>query len=175
MKKFLLIAFTLVATCSFAQGVFSFGIKGGYNYAKLNGTNTMDYENKSSYHFGALVNFKTLGNLYLQTEALYSSQGSKKGSDQIDLTYLQVPVLAKYYVGRILSLEVGPQFGFLLSDNLPNSVESKSYDLSLAAGLGLDITSSIFIQARYIAGMSKISDQGNLKNEVAQLSLGFKF
>ncbi len=59
----------------------------------------------------------------VQPELIYSSQGSDyEESDEgfdfsgtVKLDYLNIPVMAKYYVAEGFSVEAGPQVGFLLS------------------------------------------------------------
>ncbi len=54
-----------------------------------------------------------------QPELLYSAQGSdyddEDFSGSVKADYLNVPLMAKYYVGEGFSLEAGPQVGLLLS------------------------------------------------------------
>ena len=60
-----------------------------------------------------------------------------------------VPVLVKYYVlTDILSIDAGPQFAFLVDDNIDTPFsKSQSFDFAVVGGLGLDIGKSLFAQA----------------------------
>jgi len=182
MKK--IVALLLLLTVSFAgaqEKFLKFGVKGGVNFSNFNGdVEHIDFKTRSSYHIGALVEMRIFQNLTIQPELLYSVQGAKVESNvvdvnDIDFKYLTVPVLAKFYLNDKLSLEAGPQFAFLADDNVDDTFETKSFDFSLAGGLAYDITKSIFLQARYVAGLSEASDNANIKNTNVQFSLGFKF
>ncbi len=84
--------------------------------------------------------------------------------------------MAKIYMTKSLSLEVGPQASFLLSQK--NDVrfdDANTFDFALNAGLGLKITKSIFVQGRYSLGLTEASSNADIKNSVVQLSAGFMF
>ena len=54
--------------------------------------------------------------LRLQGDVLYSQQGAEFDLGKVDLDYVNVPIVFKYYLVKRLNLHVGPQFGFLVSD-----------------------------------------------------------
>ena len=161
-----------------AQGI-DFGIKAGPNFANLEGD--LNSENITSFHAGALVELNLIGSFSLQPELLYSSQGSKvEGSDDFNLDYLSIPVLAKFYIlPNRLSLEAGPQFSFLLNDGTPEEIaddfKAESFDFAALGGIGLNITDNIFAQARYVLGLTEASKDAEVTNRVIQLSVGLKF
>ncbi len=182
MKKFIALLLLLTVSVVGAQEKFlKFGIKGGVNFSNFSGdVEHIDFKTRSSYHIGALVEMRVFQNLSIQPELLYSVQGAKVesdvvGVDDIDFKYLTVPVMAKFYLNDKLGIEAGPQFAFLVDDNAGESLRSKSFDFSVAGGLFYDFNKSIFIQARYVAGMSEASKDADIKNTNIQLSLGFKF
>ncbi|RZJ99833.1 MAG: PorT family protein, partial [Flavobacterium sp.] len=75
-------------------------------------------------------------------------------------------------------LEAGPQFSFLVNDSAPSVVEqyeTKSFDFAAVGGLAFDLTSNIFLQARYVAGLTDTSKDAKVTNQVIQLSVGLKF
>ena len=130
MKKIILITVTIL-TIGFvnAQGKkdMSFGVKGGVNFATLTG----DVENASmkvGFHVGGFVEVKISDRFSVQPELLFSTQGAKNEfsedlgggvtyseNDKINLSYLNVPVMAKFYVVDAFSLEAGLQIGFLMT------------------------------------------------------------
>ncbi|WP_296149374.1 porin family protein [uncultured Flavobacterium sp.] len=190
MKKLILCAVLMIAgiTSSNAQ-IVKFGVKGGVNFANLDGgPEGIDYKNKTGFHAGAVAEIKILPNFAIQPEAMFSSQGAASdvdGVDDFDLDYISVPVMAKFYlITDRLSIEAGPQFSFLVNDSskvvdeLGNTYEGadpKSFDFAVAGGLGLNIAGGLFAQARYTVGLTEISKDADAKNAVFQVSLGYMF
>ncbi len=161
-----------------------FGLKAGLNNCILSG----DTDNKSlvSFHAGAFVVIPVSEKFSVQPELIYSLQGEKAKSIDAALhnDYLNIPVMAKFYVADKFSVEAGPQVGFLLSAKVKYAGQSydvkslyNTTDFSLCFGLGYDITDDLLINARYNAGLSTLDKSGNqtIKNSVFQLSLGYKF
>lgn len=180
MKKLILIfAFLVLGLTQSNAQMLNFGVKAGANFASLDGDGLEGLETYTSFHFGALLELKVFENFSLQPELLYSSQGAKVNSeavDDINFNYVTVPVLAKFYlISNRLSLEAGPQFSFLINDNVGDQFESESFDFAAVGGLGLNITDNIFVQARYVAGLTEASKDAEVKNRVIQVSLGYRF
>ncbi|PTT04955.1 PorT family protein [Flavobacterium sp. HMWF030] len=187
MKRIILAAVMFIATSATIQAqLVQFGVKAGVNFASQTGdafpTQNIDKEGITSYHVGVVAEVKLLEKFSIQPELLYSTQGAtyKFADAQEDfknkLAYLSIPVMAKIYMTKSLSLEVGPQASFLLSQK--NDVrfdDAKTFDFALNAGLGLKITKSIFIQGRYSLGLTEASSDADIKNSVVQLSAGFMF
>lgn len=178
MKKTLILvtSFLLFSFHSQAQSV-KFGLKAGANYANFTGNDAEGFNGLTSYHVGAVLELKLLENFAVQPELLYSSQGAKSdGFDDVKLDYVTVPVLAKFYlISDRLSLDVGPQFSFLVNDNLETTLEKKEFDFAAAGGLGFNFTKNIFAQARYVVGLTDTSKDAEIKNSVIQLSIGYTF
>ncbi|WP_461532288.1 porin family protein [Sinomicrobium sp.] len=141
-----------------------FGAKGGVNFASIS---DVDADGRTGFHLG-LVGEVGLGKFSIQPEVLYSAQGLK----DLNLDYLNIPVLAKYYVVQNFSLMAGPQFGFNTKDD--DISEIKSFDMGGAVGVEYKI-GSLFAQARYNFGLSDVADGGSGKNSVFQISLGYLF
>lgn len=177
-KATLAVLFVMLTTAAaWAQASVSLGIKGGLNFANVNTTSvSAAYNSRTGYHAGAFVNIK-LTKLAIQPEVIYSVQGADASSGNLELGYINVPILLKFYLIGGLNLQAGPQFGFLSSAtqggvDVKNLVESS--DTSIALGAGFDI-SKFVIDARYNLGLSDVDKQTTeAKNQVFQLSVGFK-
>lgn len=157
-----------------AQGL-DFGVKAGANFAKLDGEDVSG-DNLTSFHVGAILELNVFENFSIQPEVMYSSQGTKIEDEDIKLDYIAVPVLAKFYlISDKLSLEAGPQFSFLVNDDVQETFETKSFDFAAVGGLGFNVTNNIFLQARYVAGLTDTSKDAKVTNQVIQLSVGLKF
>lgn len=178
MKKVLIVLLLCFGMSTVNAQMFKFGLKAGANFSNLEGDN-VDGSTYTSYHFGAVLEFKLLENLSLQPELLYSSQGTKvneESLDKINYNYVTVPVLAKFYlISNKLSLEAGPQFSFLVDQNVKDQFEGETFDFGLAGGLGLNITDNFFAQARYVMGLTEANKDAEVTNRVIQLSVGYRF
>jgi hypothetical protein len=196
MKKITITAFfALVAVSAFSQAEVALGIKAGPNFASINTESTAgeNYKSRTGFHGGAFVLFK-LTKIGIQPELIFSQQGSTLEFDNKDykanFTYLNIPVMLKLYLAAGLNLQLGPQFGFVTkaTQEFPDPTtgkvteedikdELKGSDLSLGMGAGWDLPFGLTIDARYNLGLSKINDKSDsedAKNQVFQLSLGYK-
>ncbi|QYJ68227.1 porin family protein [Flavobacterium litorale] len=177
MKKLLFLAVALAGTFAVqAQGI-NFGVKAGANFSNFSGD--VDSEGITSFHAGAVLELNVLPVLSIQGEGLFSSQGAKfeneLGTTDVDLSYISVPVMAKYYIiPSKLSLMAGPQFSFLV-DEAEESLEANSFDMAAAGGVELKIMGGLFAQARYTIGVTDIADDVDAQNAVFQLSVGYFF
>ncbi len=192
-----------------AQDEVSIGVKGGVNFAKLQGDDIEDADGRTGFHLGAIVEIPISEKFSIQPEVMYSQQGLQSESTEngvdfestLKLDYINVPVMAKYFVTDAFSVEVGPQFGFRAKaeqefevtnndggvdfdfDSTTNiEDEIAAFDLGAAAGIGYELNSGLFFQARYIIGLSNVDDsdedgafEDDLTNSNLQLSVGFKF
>lgn len=176
MKKLILAVSLLFlgVAASNAQDL-KFGAKIGANFSNLNG-DKINGDNLMSFHVGALVELNVLENLSLQSELLYSSQGTDYRNEDYKLDYVSVPVLAKFYlITDKLSIEGGPQFSFLINDDVPETFRTKTFDFAAVGGLSYNLTSFLFVQARYVAGLTDTSKDAAITNRVLQLSAGLRF
>lgn len=170
----------------------SFGVKGGVNFASLSGSDVDSPDSRTSFHVGVFGEFPLADIFSIQVEALYSGQGFQTnfaGSDgdkaEFQLDYINVPVLAKVYVIKGLSLEVGPQFSFLVNEEFdlnPNSNNgdfpldnANTFEFGVAAGLTFQTEMGLFATGRYNMGLTEIYDNVDAKNSVFQLGVGYKF
>ncbi|AXG75153.1 PorT family protein [Flavobacterium arcticum] len=178
MKKVLVLVAVIATSFAMqAQGV-NFGVKGGANFANLNGD--IDGDGITSFHAGAVLELNLVPTFSVQAEGLFSSQGSEYKDElgavrDINLDYISVPVMAKYYIlPSKLSLMAGPQFSFLI-DEAEEALESKSFDMAAAGGVELKLIAGLFVQARYTIGLTDVYEDVDSKNAVFQLSVGYFF
>lgn len=184
MKKVVLSAMILLASIatSNAQNI-DFGVKAGLNFANISGAN-IDADNKTGFHAGVILEISILKTFAVQPELLYSTQGAKNSEgDDLSLDYLSLPVLAKYYiVPGVLSIEGGPQFSFLMNDNISifdvvtdADTDAASFDLGGAIGLGVKIPGGLFGQVRYVRGITTVAENPDVNNNLFQASIGYRF
>lgn len=179
MKSILLTVCVFAMTSVTHAQLSDIGIRAGWNSTSVTGDDLGNVSSKSDFYAGVYKEFNLLPKLlYLVPELQYSRQGFKSdisGSEKsYSLDYVNIPVLAKVYVIKILSFEAGPQIGFKVSDNLEGA-DTESFDTSLAAGVGFHLPLGFSINARYLYGMTKIIKDSDAKNEVIQVGAAFKF
>jgi len=175
-----------------ADKTVSFGVKGGVNFATITGDDIDSPDSRTSFHVGALVEVPVSDMFSVQAEAMYSGKGfdfDYEGSDgdkaELQLDYIDVPILAKFYLTEGLSLEAGPQLSFLVNEELdvnPNSDsgdvpldDAESIDLGLAGGLTFQTNFGLFATGRYIYGLSDVYKDVDVHNSTFQIGIGYKF
>ena len=147
----------------------SFGLKVGPNFSLITGDDTDDFDGKFGFHTGGVIEFSISEQFSIQPELMYSAQGDKGTFDGMEikfkLDYLNLPVMAKYYVAEGFSLEVGPQIGFLLSADAEGGGISidikdvmKDIDFGLNFGVGYRMENGLNFSGRYYVGISNIFD-----------------
>lgn len=172
MKKIVLtglILFSFIITTQ-AQDV-NFGFKGGINLANIVGDDVMsNIDARTGYHIGGVLQVGVTPLFAIQPELIYSAQGYK----DFEVDYLNLPVLFKLKFAKVLSVEAGPQFGFLVNDSLKEGILEKpeSFDLSGAVGAGVQL-GNFFAQLRYNIGFTEVTKDLDQKNSVFQASVGF--
>lgn len=176
-----------------AQG-FTYGIKGGLNLAKLKmsfGGLSASSEDLVSFHAGFYGVLMTSEKFGIQPEIVYSGQGGggSGGSGNFNLGYINVPVMLRYTFTPGVSLQAGPQVGFLLSasvDGTDAKSAMNSVEFGVGFGLGVERPSGVNFAFRYNLGISNtLSSDVNtalaglglgsltMTNQVIQFSLGF--
>lgn len=206
MKKLLCVAavavfgFTLVN----AQEV-KFGAKAGVNLASIGG-DFDEFDGRTSFHVGGVAEIVISEKFSIQPELLYNSVGAALDETDsfegvtvdfestIKLDYISLPIMAKYYVADGLSLEAGPQVGFLLSatgefeasgggfsESGSEDIKDdfKSIDFGLGFGAGYKLPNGLNFSARYVLGLANIAENDgedfSAQNNVLQVSVGFMF
>ncbi|PHS07965.1 MAG: hypothetical protein COA88_07585 [Kordia sp.] len=182
MKKLLLSA---LVVCAFvfttnAQEV-TFGAKAGLNMANLVG----DVEDNSMLigaHVGGMVEISFSDKFAVQPELLFSIQGTKDDDASFNLNYINVPVMAKYFVTEEISIEAGPQVGLLMSakyDGEDANDGLSTIDFGLNFGAGYKMESGLNFALRYNLGLSNVYDfegfDDKAANAVMQVSVGYFF
>ncbi|KQO32965.1 hypothetical protein ASF10_19375 [Flavobacterium sp. Leaf82] len=185
MKKIILAAVLFIATSATIQAqLLKIGVKAGVNFANQTGDfpDQIDKEGITSYHAGLVAEVKLLEKFSIQPELLYSTTGASYKLSGVsedvknELGYISIPVMAKFYLSKSFSLELGPQASFLVSERNDFDVKNgETFEFGLNAGLGFKITESIFVQGRYGLGLTEASKDADVKNSVFQISAGFMF
>ena len=137
---------------------------------------------------GAEFEYGLTDNIGLSAGVLYSMQGVKTIIVDDDCTskldYLNVPILANFYVAKGFAVKLGVQPGFKLSSKAkfkePGGSKEvdvdgfKSVDLSIPVGLSYQYQNIVF-DARYNWGVTNIVEDSDSKHSVFQITVGYKF
>jgi opacity protein-like surface antigen len=204
-KSILLIGIALLSMGGLsAQEYVKFGVKGGVNSSTFSGDGFGDFDNpnsRTSFNLGLLAEIPVSDKFSIQPEVLYSGQGydiaSRNNTNDVEyqLDYINVPVLAKFYLVEGLSLEAGPQVGFLVNSEIDsnpsqdigdvplNEDQFNKVDLSLGLGASYKFRGGFFVNARYNYGLSDVYDDSysslfknsDVKHSVLQGGIGFLF
>ena len=206
MKKFMMMvamAFaTLTASAQAEVGTLTLKPLVGMNLAnvtKLDGNST-----KVGIAAGAELEYMLSDNFSLSAGAIYSQQGTKfdwsyedeKANFKLNMDYINVPILANYYVAKGFAIKAGIQAGFKANAKCKLDMDTqvmedivneyinpytkaledavKGFELSIPVGLSYEI-SDFVIDARYNFGVTKVLDGDDCKNSVFQFTVGYKF
>ncbi|KIO53450.1 porin family protein [Flavobacterium hibernum] len=212
MKKTMLILYTLfIGVTVMAQNdKVKLGVKAGLNISSLTfDESELSSSSKTGFTAGVMVEIPLAKNFSLQPELLYSQQGTKTSffdqdvtnsnfKGRIELNYLNIPLMLKYYVIKGLSIQAGPQIGLLLKANSKyqdnflgyenqESFNLKKYsngiDTSINFGLGYQFKDKFYTDFRYNISYSNVFKDGDanyfinhdMKNRVFQITIGYFF
>jgi hypothetical protein len=200
MKKIMMIAAMMVAAISAnAQnevGQLTLMPKAGINISTITGSGS-DKKSKVGLVAGAEFEYGVAQNFDITAGVLYSMEGAKIGDAKFNMDYINIPILANYYVVPGLAVKAGIQPAFNVRkkasyngntvniDDVMNAVLDwtgagvetgvKTFNLSIPVGLSYEYQSFV-LDARYNIGVTKLfknADQG--RNSTFAITLGYKF
>ena len=181
MKKFMMIvamAFaTLTASAQAEAGTLTLKPLVGINVANITDGNG---DAKVGLAAGAELGYQLNESFAVTAGAIYSMQGAKSEGVKLNLDYINIPILANYYITKGLAVKAGIQPAFKVKSEAKVDVVSvdmdgfKSFDLSIPVGLSYEV-SDFVIDARYNWGMTKVFEGFDSKNTVFQFTVGYKF
>jgi hypothetical protein len=202
MKKLMLTAVAVITFAFSNAQETRIGIKGGVNLTSINGYGTQS-TSRVGFQVGGFAEIKISDKFAIQPELLLSTQGrcteisgsgfGFRSKEKSGLVYLNIPVMAKFYVVDKFSIEAGPQIRFLLGAKSKWEVTSEngtfsgnddvksSYDdldLGVNLGAGYDFTKDLSVGFRYnlsLTSYGKSLDGNKIYNSVYLLSVGYKF
>lgn len=183
------VIFSILVLFAFAKSgaqEVNFGAKIGGNYATVNGDNSNLYDPVTAIIIGAMGELSLTEKFSIQPEIVFSRQGFSSETINLKVNYVNLPVVAKYYIYKGLSLEAGPQFGFrtLAIARTPiGEIDArdrvKTFDLGVTGGLGYKLESGLNFGARFNYGFSNINQyigpKVNNQNAVIQAYVGLFF
>ena len=120
----------------------------------------------------------------------YKVPGVEVKDLKMDLGYINVPIVANYYIFKGLAVKAGVQFAFMTNakmkaTEIEGKVETKesldikdnckTFDFSIPVGVSYEFDNHIVIDARYNIGVTKVLDGATNHNSVLLATVGYKF
>ena len=197
LKLSLVIAFLGMISIVGAQ-TSSLSIKGGLNMSNFYGDELSDKNMKVGFHIGVGADLEFTPNMALQTGLFYSTKGAKFKSKEegdwinaeVAANYLQIPIHLAYKIdvtpGTKVVLHAGPYLAYGIGgkatvgpvkvNTFDKDLGFKPFDAGLGLGVGVEF-GMILVDLGWDMGLTNISraSSGNVKNQNAYLSLGYRF
>ncbi|MRX65515.1 porin family protein [Maribacter luteus] len=201
MKKLLFLSFIafLAFSTTQAQEPIRFGVTGGLlntnvdfktgnSLLNLVGVENYGNINNTGFYVGALLDIAATDKFHVQPELTYGKSE--------DLSFVYLPIMAKYYVAPKFHIQAGPQLNFSSNlDDIKNTIRDaeellgtngdvddvlRTVGVDLGVGAGFDVTENFTIQARY---SFELTDRYNgpaggvldIKGSALQVGVAFMF
>lgn len=225
MMMVAIMATVLSANAQYKAGTFSLTLKVGINIASLtnveklpiSGNVNLERQPLGGGLIGVEAEYQLIDRLGLTAGVHFSEQGQAwkdfkgkvNGVDaeiqetEIDMGYINVPIVANVYLYKGLAIKTGIQFGFLVLTDLQFKVKEKKnlgdgvlrdvtqynevkmkdkfkkVDISIPIGLSYEFRNHLVLDARYNLGLTKVNKESSpgekdSKNSVFCLSLAYK-
>jgi hypothetical protein len=195
MKKLLLLAIVLLSSAGIMaqerEGTLTVQPRVGMNLSSMTDYNKM----KFGYNFGMEMEYQITDIFSLSAALMYSDQGAKDdetGTDEIlDIDFVNVPIMLNCYVVPGLAVKAGVQPAFRTKTTVKydgmkmdvdwllkqygTDTEMNKFMLSVPVGLSYEYNHFV-LDARYNIGVTDLfKGEGIMRNNVIQLTLGYKF
>ena len=148
-----------------------FGVKAGANISTLAGNDVNEAKSTTGFFIGGLVDLPLSGNFHLQPELMYSMEGAKDAK----LSFVRIPIMAKYYIMDGLNVQAGPEVAIKVGGDSGIDEFTKSLDYGLGIGAGYEMPMGLFGEARYNLGLANIAKEGTINTASFQIGIGYRF
>lgn len=201
MKKIILSVSIIALAATTTNAQVSVGAKAGLNLATFTGadatrTNFPGKANKAGLNVGAIVNIPIKAGFSVEPGAYLSMEGCKVDAGTYELTYVNIPVMAKYKFAHKgkgkankntgFSLATGPQLGLLTSakvkptggteTDIKDQLQSTDYSWAVAAAF--TTAKRVGFEAKYNIGVvtiDKDAPKQKITNSVLQFNIFYIF
>ena len=186
MKKGLLIAAFLISAATAATA--QIGIRAGIGSSNFsNGDVQRAFTSLIRPHLGVYYGMEATEKLTVESGLFFSGKGisalSSFTNNEFEevLSYLDIPVMARYAVNKDFNVFAGPQVGFLLartytegSIKITDTAPVGGYEIGGVVGVGYQLTDELHLQASYDFGVKSFKYfQADVNNTVVKLSVGY--
>ena len=161
---------TIQPLIGFSVGTF----RGEYSSATISGNKA-----RVGLAIGAEAEYYTTTDWFsLSAGAKYEQLGWEwKNASAVKLNYIDIPIMANFYVAKGFALKIGLQPGFLVGDNVEG--ECKSFNFSIPVGLSYEFKNGITLDLRGGYSLTRVDkfDGNDLKyyTDGGSLTIGYKF
>ena len=176
-------------------GLPAFNLDKSVTFAALIGAEG-EYQIIDWFSVAAGLNYSLQGTGWADKSTTVSGTDVDVKDTRLQLGYINIPIVANFYVYKGLALKTGVQVGFLTNANLKSTIktktgginynldvdesvkdECKSVDVSIPVGVSYEF-SNVVIDARYNIGLTKVfkgDGAPDMKNQVFMITGGYKF
>lgn len=209
MKRILLfVLISFVAVSASAQKKFTFGPKAGFTVANLHadddGQNDQISGVKTGLVVGAFAEYRAVKWFAVSADVLFARKGAQNDfsistsefstntENNYKLSYIDVPVMANFYVTKRLALKAGIQPSFLVgaknkmsatvngesqNETIDLKDDMNSVDFAIPVGISYSFKMGLVLDLRYHIACTNLLKDGDYKltNQVATLTVGWKF
>lgn len=160
--------------------------KVGLTMGSISGDYTLGPDENAKMRFGIVAGvdgeFYPTTWLGLSTGLHFAQQGWKLGDRTTKLDYLNIPVLANFYMADGLALKTGVQPGFLLNaKENGNDIKDdcKHFNFSIPVGISYEYQNFV-LDARYNISLTRANKETGPNNDkyrsdLVTLTIGYKF
>ncbi len=160
---FVVMLFVVVSLTKLTQAqIFNAGISAGINISQIEGDGFAGY-NKAGPAFGVFVNTFFSEKLAGQMEINYSAKGSQRQPSlenpeyyRIDLRYVEIPILARYFLPSGFVAEGGLSGGYLFKSaerdevsEIPVTQPFRKTEFAFVGGIAWLVTGNISLNPRF--------------------------
>ena len=201
MKKLrlsLVVAMLAIVTAASAQ--LNLGVKGGLNMSNFYGDELTDKNMKAGFHVGLAADYEFAPGMAIQSGLFFTTKGAKvvynfpilgEVDGTINSLNLQIPVHFAYKQevtpGTRIVFHAGPYIAYgvggkissgdtKLGDTFGDKGLLKPFDAGLGLGVGAEFA-RFLVDVGWDMGLVNVADfsNGNMKNQNAYLSVGYRF
>ena len=159
------------------------GLSTGTWRGETSGTTSTSNEARVGLAIGAEAEYYTSTEwLSISAGLLYQQQGwkFKDDSKSYNIDYINIPVLANFYVAKGFALKIGLQPGFKVNASYDgHSLEKvKSFNFAIPVGLSYEFNNGITLDLRGAASLTRVddfNDDTKWYTDGGMLTIGYKF
>ena len=179
------LATCLVLFCclsGFAQNQ-TYGVKIGGTLSNLAGDDTSELSSLFNFQAGFFMEIELTKDVKVQPELLFSVYGfklSEGDESSVRLNYVVLPVIAKYFITKSFSLDLGPQVGLLATakNGTGSLADVKTdffdRDFGINTGFSYALSEKVSTSLRYYIGLTDVTAV-NTKNQNRSFQLAIQY
>lgn len=192
MKKIILALFIAICVLGIsnlnAQNI-KYGVRAGLNSSTFNEKGDSDAGVKFGYYIGGFAEIKLNTNFAVQPELQYASYGAEynNGDSNMNLNYLVLPIVFKYYATEKFNIQLGPKLAYnLVAEAEQGSItidlkanddffDLNDFDYGFVFGFGYDFNEKFALDTRFDYSFREIYKDSESYNMAFQFGISYKF